>query len=100
MSEPKTHYSDKLQGAISELVSAMSALNMHPDHIPRSETVDGILEERRYLSQSDRWAKHCYEHLHAVFALLNDAHTDMEVLKGTIYRLRLELAEATRGRHQ
>lgn len=84
MSEPKKRYEDKIQGALNELVSAMSALNMHPDPIPNSEG---------YLSETDGWAKHAMEHMHAVFELLNEAHKEREKLKYKIYRLEVSLKE-------
>lgn len=46
-----------IQGALSELVSAESSLNMYPD----TSTVDGN-------------AKHALVHMHAAFRLMNMAH--------------------------
>ncbi len=84
MSTPNKSHDDKLQGAISELVSAMSALNMDADPIPGATG---------YLADTDAWAKHAMEHLHAVFCLLNDAHTEREVLRARIFRFEIAAAK-------
>jgi hypothetical protein len=60
-------HADKLNGAMNEIVSAMSALNMEPSPIP------AVDDEMRFLSESDAWAKHCMEHLEAAFKLLVEA---------------------------
>ena len=55
-----------IHDAISELVHAMSALNMPPDFIPAEERPAGA----EYLSQIDRWVKHSTEHLEAALSIL------------------------------
>ena len=64
MSEPRTDYEDPFNGASQELVSAMSALNMHPRP----------LEKGIYLSETDYWVNHAMEHLRAAHKLLVAAH--------------------------
>lgn len=93
MSAPMPHDSDKLQGALCEVVSAMSALNMEPD--PLKEPIGRGF----YLSERDGWAAHCMEHLHAVFELLNAAHKERELLKNRIYHLEVEVAKAKSWRN-
>jgi hypothetical protein len=77
---------------MNELVSAMSALNMEASPIdpapvrePNSRPV--------YLSESDSWAKHAMEHLHAVFELLQRADREREADRTKIYRLGVKLAK-------
>lgn len=92
MSAPFDHYEDPLQGALNELVSAMSALNMKADPVnpppvrePNSRPV--------YLSESDNVAKHAMEHLHAVFDLINKANAAREGDRRKIYRLESSLRD-------
>jgi hypothetical protein len=91
MSTPSLDHEDPLQGALSEILSAESALHMHPDPIP---------ETTGFLSETDAWAKHAVEHLHAAFELVNRAHRDRGRLEGQIFRLQTrvrELEAASRG---
>ena len=89
MSEPFTGTSDNpIQTAIHEMISAMSALNMEPDPIPVPD--DGQIH---FLSERDKWAAHCMEHLHSAFQLLNQAHSENLRLKDTIHRIRVAIAE-------
>ncbi len=76
---------DALQGAMNELVSAMSALNMYPDPIKDAEG---------YLSETDGWAKHSMEHMRAVFTLLQRAHSEHEKLKTQLFKARVQIAAA------
>jgi hypothetical protein len=69
MSKPFLGHEDPIQGAISETISAISALNMHPDPIPGATG---------YLSETDAWAKHTVEHLDTVLTLLGRAHSERE----------------------
>lgn len=62
MSAPKNDYEDPLHGALCEIISAQSSLNMYP------APIEG--PPRRYLSESDEWAQHAMEHLHAAFDLI------------------------------
>lgn len=64
--KPITDYPDPLNGAFSELISAMSSLNMEANPLPPSQLPDkqgGVI----YLSESDGWAKHSMEHMHEVW---------------------------------
>lgn len=92
MSDPILECEDPIQGAMNELVSAMSALNMEADPVipppvrePNSRPV--------YLSESDNWAKHAMEHMHAVFELLQRAHKAREADRSKIYRLETSIRE-------
>lgn len=104
MSEPILKYEDPIQGALNELVSAMSALNMYPDPLPdelgRPAYVPVLEVEPRYLSACDGWAKHSYEHLHAVFMLLNEAHKEREILKTKLFRMQLAQLDLQKGSHK
>lgn len=64
MSEPEkpNESTDPLRSAASEIVSAISALNMHPHPIPPTEQEP---ENNGYLSQTDYWAEHAVEHMRA-----------------------------------
>jgi hypothetical protein len=80
VSAPRKH-EDKLQGALTELVSAMSALNMEPEAV---ENPSGM-----FLSEVDVWAAHAMEHLEAVFELLREAHSERERDRERIHKLAL-----------
>lgn len=62
MAEPRTDWPDPVAGAIIELMSAESALNMHPSPIaePQGE----------YLSDTDQWVAHAYQHIRAAIELV------------------------------
>lgn len=62
MSDPRTDYRDPVEGAMSELISAQSALNMEPEAL---EQPDGP-----YISDLDKWAKHAYDHIAAAMEML------------------------------
>lgn len=93
VSEPILSYSgaDAIRGATSELVSAMSALNMYPDPLPSDST------EPRYLSECDGWAKHAYAHMHAAFVALQNAERDREHQASRIRKLQLQLTKLSQG---
>lgn len=55
MSEPMR--GGGVDGAIREIISAMSALNMPPQANTEAS------QDAFYLSERDHWAKHAYEHL-------------------------------------
>jgi hypothetical protein len=63
MSTPQMFYADRAHGARSEVVAAMSALNMEPRPL---EAPEGD-----FLSERDHWAKHAVEHLRAAMAQLS-----------------------------
>lgn len=56
MSDPRTDYNDPLYGAIQELTSAMSALNM-PAEPMEGAGADGFLVD------NDATAKHAHDHM-------------------------------------
>ncbi len=68
MSQPRSinghGTTDPAHAAISELISAMSALNMEPSPKPASEGAT-------YLSDTDEWAAHAYEHIAAAIDMLS-----------------------------
>ena len=101
MSAPIEKYEDPIQGAMNELVSAMSALNMQPD--PIEKTLEILSKENLgrpiFLTELDSWVKHSYEHLHAVFMLLNEAHKERELLKTKIYKMEIKMMEMRKGAH-
>lgn len=63
MSKPTEDYQDKLGGALMELNSALSSLNMHPEPLEVSREVE-------YLSETDKWANHAYSHIEAAIQLI------------------------------
>jgi hypothetical protein len=102
MSSPREKYEDPIQGALNELVSAMSALNMGPDPILIPELIKKGEEHfgrPMFLTELDNWVKHSYEHLHAVFVLLNQAHTERELLKTQIFHMKMKMMEMRKGAH-
>jgi len=64
MSEPRNDYAGLLYGAIKELTSAMSSLNMPPEKL---EYMDGS----GFLSEIDKWANHSYAHMEMAIELLH-----------------------------
>lgn len=103
MSEPRTNHEDALQGALSEIISAQSALNMYPEPTPTTtgepRYIPNIEVEQAFLSESDAWAKHSMEHLRAAFELVQRAWQERERLRLENMRLRLELLEHRKGSH-
>jgi len=85
MSEPRKrdHDADKIQSALCEIVSAMSALNMEPDPLKVP------IGKGFYLSELDGWAAHCMEHLHAVFEYLSEIYQERARDRDKIFRLEL-----------
>jgi len=68
MGTPITGMEDPVHGAVIEIISAMSALNMEPRPLEDHELEPEILERKKagdvvYLSQSDGWASHAMKHL-------------------------------------
>lgn len=61
--DARTDYEDTLQGILMEITHVMSSLNMTP------RPIEGSTEDA-YLSESDHWAKHAYEHAEACQALV------------------------------
>jgi len=67
MSDPREEYDCPIQGAVYELISAMSALNMEPSPI------DNPGKNAIYLSETDAMAKHSMEHMNAAMACTRKA---------------------------
>ena len=79
MSEPRTRSKDKIAGAIQEVVSAMSALNMPPEKRKPTNT------EAEYLSEVDAWAFHAYQHLKVASRYLADFNAEQQLLEARHY---------------
>ena len=73
MGEPFMHYDDPFNGIASEIISAMSALNMEPE--PMQKPVG------KFLSESDKWVHHAMEHLKRAMDLHREAYGKIEALK-------------------
>jgi hypothetical protein len=84
--KPREDYSDPIHGAISEIFSAMSALNMEPCPVAPSElpSKGGVPV---FLSECDVWAKHSMEHLQAALAQLNKVSAERDSLRSQLYSL-------------
>lgn len=71
MSKPISDYAlgkpveDRIRASVEELISAESALNMEPRPIPDKGTMG-------YLSETDLWVAHAYEHIAAAIDILSD----------------------------
>lgn len=61
--DARINYHDPLQGALTEITSAMSSICMEP------KPVEGQ-PYGAYLIDVDEWAKHSYEHMEACFLLI------------------------------
>lgn len=77
MSEPCKPQESKepLREVVSEIISAISALNMHPHPIPPTEQEP---ENNGYLSQTDYWAEHAVEHMRAAIELCRVAENRLK----------------------
>ena len=95
MSAPRTNHQNLLSGAIAELISAMSALNMHPEPLPADE----VKQDTGYLADSDKWAAHSMEHIGAAIDLIQKAMPvvraieDYRLMTGVEMPLRCENGE-------
>ncbi len=72
MSKPFTNYEDPIHGAISEIISGLSSLNMDP------QPIEGV---KGYLSETDVWAKHAVEHLKEAIQQCRKASDQFRTLK-------------------
>lgn len=61
MCSPITTANDPIQGAVGELISAISALHMEPEPL----NPDG-----QFLVDRDRWAQHSYAHIQQALVYL------------------------------
>jgi len=80
---------DILETISSEIISAQSALNMHPEPIPDHGSRDG------YLSETDGWAKHAMEHLQNIGEWQRIMQDKLNQLEYTIDRLPGTIEEDT-----
>jgi hypothetical protein len=64
MSAPSAFYTDNAHGAVLEIISAMSALNMEPLPLKDADP------EAIFLSDTDHWVNHSMDHLHRAVELL------------------------------
>jgi hypothetical protein len=69
-----------VQTIMNEVVSAMSALNMHPE--PKECPPGG----NGYLSETDAWAEHCMEHLRNVLVELRKLEVETGKIGDIAYR--------------
>jgi len=86
MGKPFLDAENPIQGAMCEVISAMSSLNMAPQpmkHDPKDF----------YLSQTDARASHAMEHMQAVCELLRRAEHEQEMLRAQVCRLEIRLKE-------
>ena len=63
--DPIKTYTDKLDGAIVEIISGMSALNMEPRPLEKPEGT--------FLSETDHWVKHSMEHFRQAVELIRES---------------------------
>jgi len=77
MSAPFTNYKNPADGAVSEIMSAMSSLNMEADPVPKDQLQPGTIH---YLSETDRWAAHSMLHLHEAFKQASQTKALLEKL--------------------
>lgn len=97
MSDPRTDYNDPLDGAISELISAMSALNMEPDPVVPADPPPG---QPLFLVDVDAWAKHAETHMHAAVQAIRKAHVQREVLRTALAFVAIDIREGRLDRAQ
>lgn len=84
MGKPFLDAENPIQGALCEVISAMSSLNMAPQPISHPH-------DQFYLSQVDATAAHAMEHMHAVCELLRRAEHEREMFRAEACRLELRL---------
>lgn len=102
MSKPATEATvsnDYISETMSEIISAMSSLNMYPEPLDLPPEFDPDTEDPRFLSRVDGWAKHCYEHLCGATIMLTRVETERTKLRMQIHQLKIKLAEAQKGHH-
>lgn len=89
MGKPFLDAENPIQGALCEVISAMSSLNMAPEPMEHDP-------KHFYLSQTDAMAAHAMEHLQAVCKLLRRAEHEREMFRVEACRLRIQLKEGVR----
>ena len=67
MSSPFKHDPPTINGAITEIISGISALNMQPDPITNIPN-----DSMGFLSETDAWVKHSIEHFRAAIQVLRE----------------------------
>jgi hypothetical protein len=94
MSKPIEGLRNGIDGAINEITSAMSALNMEPE--PLKNTYGNGL----WLSETDAWVSHAYEHLKVAQLYCSQGRKEKEdlvlennLLKEENKRLKKEILE-------
>src|SRR3989304_2715021 len=80
MSDPFLNHENPISGAVSEVISGKSALNMPPEPLRDGADADEVLKaykaapnENEFLTDLDHYAKHAAEHFAAAIALLERA---------------------------
>ena len=74
---------EPLRSAATEVISGMSALNMHPHPIPPDQQRDGT----GWLSDTDYWVRHSMDHFHQAMEGIRQGEKQIRVLKGFIFKL-------------
>lgn len=87
MGDPRKEYENLLQGALIEIISAQSSLNMQPNPVKKPP------KDARYLSELDEWAKHAMEHLRAAFDLVRRAEHEEQIRKDKELRAEIKRLE-------
>lgn len=79
MSTPFTEAEDPVGGAISEISSAISALNMEPS--PIKKTLEEWEESSRSLAETDEWAAHAVEHMRAAIQYMQQVQIKIDSIR-------------------
>ena len=80
MCKPFTGNEDPIHGAVCEITSAMSALNMAPRPKAPEEQTE-FEKQRRWLPDVDHWVDHSFDHLHQAVRYLQGQRPEVEVWK-------------------
>ena len=66
MGHPRKNYKDPVYGAILEMISAATSLQMEPMAIPRAKGI--------FLCERDKWAAHALKHINAALCILQKSY--------------------------
>lgn len=94
MCTPFKDYERQAHGAISEIISAMSALNMEARPVPVEKSAPIIAEQGYiFLSESDEWVKHSMEHLRQAIDTIQLAESFKRCAEDELRKLYKHLGE-------
>jgi len=82
MSKPFDYKSDFINGAMLEIISGRSALNMPPEPIPEEDQEPN----NGYLSETDGMVKHSMEHFCQAYSLLIKENERQSKILSKMYR--------------